>query len=57
MSCLSKRERAVWATVPRDGRLWRIDPDTNQATPIEVPYPPTGVAVGDGRHWVAVRES
>jgi hypothetical protein len=50
-------EGAIWATVPRDGRFWRIDADSDQTTPIEVPYPPTGVAVGDGAVWVAVRQS
>lgn len=45
----------VWATVPAAGQLWRIDPDTNTTTPIDVPYFPAGVAVGPDAVWVTVR--
>jgi sugar lactone lactonase YvrE len=48
-------EGAVWATEPRGGRLWRIDAESDKVTPIDVPHLPTGVAVGDGAVWVAVR--
>ena len=48
-------EGAVWATVSLDGRLWRIDAESNELTPIDVPYLPTGVAVGSGAVWVTVR--
>jgi DNA-binding SARP family transcriptional activator len=46
---------AVWATVPDDHAVWRIDPRTNRATRIEVGYYPWGVAVGDDGVWVVVR--
>jgi DNA-binding SARP family transcriptional activator/DNA-binding beta-propeller fold protein YncE len=45
---------AVWATTPRDRRLWRIDPETNALTPIGLPYPPAGVAADDDGVWVTV---
>ena len=48
-------EGAVWATGPGAGRLWRIDPDTDATTPIDVPYFPAGVAVGPDAVWVTVR--
>lgn len=46
---------AVWATTPRDGTLWRIDPKTNGPTRITMPYLPTGVAADDNDVWVTVR--
>ena len=46
---------AIWATVPDDHAVWRIDPKTNRARRIEVGYYPWGVAVGDDGIWVAVR--
>jgi SARP family transcriptional regulator, regulator of embCAB operon len=46
--------RAVWATTPRDGTLWRIDPNTNSVTPVGMPYPPAGVAADDHGVWVTV---
>jgi len=45
---------AVWATTPRDRRLWRIDPNTNDVTPVGLQYPPAGVAADDDGVWVAV---
>lgn len=48
-------EGAIWATVPAAGRLWRIDPETNATTPIDVAYFPAGVAVGPDAVWVTVR--
>ena len=44
----------VWATAPEDGTLWRIDPETNRATPIRLGYRPAGVAVAQESVWVAV---
>ena len=46
---------AVWATVPDDHAVWRIDPRTSRATRFDVGYYPWGVAVGDDGIWVAVR--
>jgi streptogramin lyase len=46
---------AIWATVPDDHAVWRIDPKTNRARRIEVGYYPWGVAVGDDGIWVATR--
>ena len=47
---------AVWATTPRDGTLWRIDPKTNHVTRIPIPHLPTFATVGaDGELWLTVR--
>jgi streptogramin lyase len=46
---------AVWATTPRDGALWRIDPETTKPRRIPMPYFPTGVAANDDGVWVTVR--
>jgi streptogramin lyase len=46
---------AIWATVPDDHAVWRIDPRTNRATRIEIGYYPWGVAVSDDGIWVATR--
>jgi streptogramin lyase len=45
---------AIWATTPRDRTLWRVDPKTNEVTPIPMPYPPAGVAADDDGVWVTV---
>jgi DNA-binding SARP family transcriptional activator/streptogramin lyase len=47
----------IWATTPRDGALWRIDPKTNEAKRIPMPYPPTGVTANEGDVWVTVRRT
>jgi hypothetical protein len=46
---------SIWATLPDDHALWRIDPKTSAATRIALRYFPWGVAVGDDGIWVAVR--
>jgi DNA-binding SARP family transcriptional activator/streptogramin lyase len=46
---------SVWATVPSDRAVWRIDPTTSHRTRITLPYAPWGVAAGDGVVWVVVR--
>jgi hypothetical protein len=46
---------SIWATVPDDHALWRMDPKTRNATPIRLRYYPWGVAVGDDGIWVTVR--
>ena len=46
---------AIWATVPDDHAVWRIDPKTNRATRIEIGYYPWGVAVSDDGIWVVTR--
>jgi streptogramin lyase len=46
---------AIWAAVPEDRALMRIDPKTNQPTRILFPYAPWGVAVADDGIWVAFR--
>jgi streptogramin lyase len=46
---------SVWATVPSDRAVWRIDPTTSHRTRITLPYAPWGVAAGDGDVWVVVR--
>jgi DNA-binding SARP family transcriptional activator/streptogramin lyase len=48
-------EGAIWATVPDDHALWRIDRRTEEATRIPLRYFPWGVAVGDDGIWVTVR--
>jgi DNA-binding SARP family transcriptional activator/streptogramin lyase len=50
-------EGYIWATTPRDRALWRIDPKTNEAKRIPMPYPPTGVDVNEGDIWVTVRRT
>jgi DNA-binding SARP family transcriptional activator/streptogramin lyase len=46
---------AVWATVPDDHAVWRVDPETNRAKRIELGFYPWGVAVGDDGVWVVTR--
>ena len=46
---------AIWATTPRDGSLWRINPNTDKATRIPLPYLPTGVTADANNVWVTVR--
>jgi class 3 adenylate cyclase/streptogramin lyase len=46
----------VWATTPRDGALWRVDPKTNEVTRIAIPHLPTGITADGDDVWVAVRE-
>jgi DNA-binding SARP family transcriptional activator/streptogramin lyase len=46
---------AIWATVPDDHAVWRIDPKTNRTTRIEIGYYPWGVAVSDDGIWVVTR--
>jgi len=46
---------AIWATVPDDHAVWRIDPRTNRTTRIELGYSPWGVAVSDDGVWVVTR--
>jgi DNA-binding SARP family transcriptional activator/streptogramin lyase len=46
---------AIWATVPDDHAVWRIDPKTNRATRIELGFYPWGVAADDDGIWVALR--
>jgi DNA-binding SARP family transcriptional activator/sugar lactone lactonase YvrE len=50
-------EGYIWATTPRDGALWRIDPKTNDVKRIPMPYPPTGVTANEGDVWVTVRRT
>jgi SARP family transcriptional regulator, regulator of embCAB operon len=45
----------VWATVPDDRAVWRIDPRTSHVTRIPLPYAPWGVAADDDDIWVVVR--
>ena len=51
------REGYIWATTPRDGALWRIDPKTNEAKRIPIPYPLTGVTANEVDAWVAVHKT
>jgi DNA-binding SARP family transcriptional activator/streptogramin lyase len=46
---------SVWATVPNDRAVWRIDPTTSRTTRITLRTHPWGVAAGDGDVWVVVR--
>jgi DNA-binding SARP family transcriptional activator/streptogramin lyase len=46
----------VWAAVPDDRAVWRIDPKTNRTTRIGLQYHPWGVAVGDDGVWAVLRE-
>jgi DNA-binding SARP family transcriptional activator/streptogramin lyase len=46
----------IWAAVPDDRAVWRIDPKTNRTTRIGLQYHPWGVAVGDDGVWAVLRE-
>jgi hypothetical protein len=46
---------AIWATVPDDHAVWRIDPMTNRPSRIEIGYYPWGVAGSDDGIWVVTR--
>jgi streptogramin lyase len=46
---------SIWAAVPENRALFRIDPKTNSAMRIPFPYRPWGVAVGDDGVWVTMR--
>jgi DNA-binding SARP family transcriptional activator/streptogramin lyase len=48
---------AIWAAMPEDRAVWRIDPKTNRGTRIGLRYFPWGVAVGDDGIWVALRDT
>jgi DNA-binding SARP family transcriptional activator/streptogramin lyase len=48
--------RAIWATTPRDGTLWRIDPKTNAVKGIKVPFSPSGVTADANDVWLTVRK-
>ncbi|HEU5214068.1 MAG TPA: BTAD domain-containing putative transcriptional regulator [Gaiellaceae bacterium] len=45
----------IWATVPDDHALWRIDPTSGQTKRIPLTYYPWGVSVGAGGIWVTLR--
>ena len=45
----------IWVTLPDDQAVWRIEPKTNEATRIELPYYPWGVAASDDGIWVSLR--
>jgi streptogramin lyase len=46
---------AVWATVPDDRAVWRIDEETGERTRIPLRYYPWGVAAADDGIWVSLR--
>lgn len=48
-------EGFIWATMPRDGALFRIDPKTSEVMRIPLPYLPAGVTAGSDGVWVTVR--
>src|SRR5262249_18775679 len=46
----------IWATVPDDHAVWRIDPTSNRATRVPLKYYPWGIAADDsGGIWVTLR--
>ncbi len=45
----------VWATLPEDHSLWRINPRTGRQRRIPLRYAPWGVAVADDGVWVTLR--
>lgn len=45
----------VWAALPDDHAVWRIDPRNNHPSRIGLGYEPWGVAVGNDGIWVALR--
>jgi streptogramin lyase len=46
---------AIWATLPDDHAVWRIDLKTGERTRIPLRYYPWGVTVADDGIWVSVR--
>lgn len=52
---LTAGAKSIWATTPRDGTLWRIDPTSDKVTRIPLPYLPTGLAADANDVWVSVR--
>ena len=46
----------IWATMPRDGTLWRIDPNTDEVAAVRIPYLPSGVTADANDVWVTVRK-
>jgi DNA-binding SARP family transcriptional activator/streptogramin lyase len=45
----------IWAAVPDDRAVWRIDPTTHRTTRIGLRYHPWGVAAGDEGVWAVLR--
>jgi hypothetical protein len=45
----------IWAAVPDDRAVWRIDPKTNRTTRIGLQYRPWGIAVGDEGVFAVLR--
>lgn len=45
----------IWAAMPDDRAVWRIDQKTNRTTRIGLRYHPWGVAVGDDAVWAVLR--
>jgi streptogramin lyase len=45
----------VWATLPEDHALWRIDPTTGQQRRFPLRYAPWGVTAADDGVWVTFR--
>ena len=48
-------EGYLWAAVPKDGALSRIDPETNEVVRIAMPHLPTGLTTDAGGVWVTVQ--
>jgi DNA-binding SARP family transcriptional activator/streptogramin lyase len=46
----------IWAAVPDDRAVWRINPKTNRTTRIGLHHHPWGVAVGEEGVWAVLRE-
>lgn len=53
--CVAASPVNIWATVPRDRALWRIDPRTVKPSRIDMPYLPSCVAASADDIWVTVR--
>ena len=52
---LAADDSGIWAAVPDDHAVFRIDPKTNHSTRIPLKYQPWGVALGDDAIWVTLR--
>jgi DNA-binding SARP family transcriptional activator/streptogramin lyase len=52
---LAADSSGVWAALPDDHAVWRIDPRNNHPRRVGLTYEPWGVAVGDDGIWVALR--
>src|SRR5262249_11823254 len=55
VTTLAAGKGGIWATVPDDHAVWRVDPKSGHTTRIGLRYYPWGVAVSDDGIWLSLR--